>query len=80
MEAAVEVVGAVKRYRATTALDGVSLVARAGEVTALLGPNGAGKTTLVESAVGLRRLDAGACGCSAPTRRRRRPTTARRSG
>ncbi len=59
MEAAVEVVGAVKRYRATTALDGVSLVARAGEVTALLGPNGAGKTTLVESAVGLRRLDAG---------------------
>ncbi len=59
MEAAVEVVGAVKRYRSTTALDGVSLVARAGEVTALLGPNGAGKTTLVESAVGLRRLDAG---------------------
>jgi ABC-2 type transport system ATP-binding protein len=58
-QAVVEVVGAVKRYRSTTALDGLSLRACAGEVTALLGPNGAGKTTLVECAVGLRRLDAG---------------------
>ena len=57
--AVVEVVDAVKRYRSTTALDAVSLTARAGQVTALLGPNGAGKTTLVECAVGLRRLDSG---------------------
>ncbi|GAB4066486.1 ABC transporter ATP-binding protein [Angustibacter speluncae] len=52
-------VGARRTYGATTALDGVDLLARAGEVTALLGPNGAGKTTLVECAVGLRRLDGG---------------------
>ena len=58
-EPVVEVLGARKAYRTTTALDGVDLTARAGEVTALLGPNGAGKTTLVECAVGLRRLDGG---------------------
>jgi len=58
-QAVVEVVDAVKRYRGATALDGLSMLARAGEVTALLGPNGAGKTTLVECAVGLRRPDAG---------------------
>ena len=49
----------VKRYGATVAADGMSLVARAGEVTALLGPNGAGKTTAVECCVGLRRPDGG---------------------
>ena len=49
----------VKRYGATTAVDGLDLVARAGQVTALLGPNGAGKTTTVECCVGLRRADAG---------------------
>ena len=49
----------VKRYGATTAVDGLDLVARAGQVTALLGPNGAGKTTTVECCVGLRRADGG---------------------
>ena len=32
------------------AVDGLSLTARHGEITALLGPNGAGKTTTLESA------------------------------
>ncbi len=61
-EAVVEVLDAVKHYRGApgrTALDGLTLRAAPGEVTALLGPNGAGKTTLVECAVGLRRLDSG---------------------
>ena len=49
----------VKRYGSTVAADGMSLAARAGEITALLGPNGAGKTTAVECCVGLRRPDAG---------------------
>ncbi|MGB7364665.1 MAG: ATP-binding cassette domain-containing protein [Rhodococcus sp. (in: high G+C Gram-positive bacteria)] len=48
---AVEVHGLVKEYtgRRNThrALDGVDLIAAAGQVTAILGPNGAGKTTTV---------------------------------
>jgi ABC-2 type transport system ATP-binding protein len=58
--AAVEVDALVKRYGATTAVDGVSFAARAGSVLALLGPNGAGKTTTVETCEGFRRPDAGA--------------------
>lgn len=53
--AAVEVDGLVVRYGDLTAVDGVSLRARAGEVTALLGPNGAGKTSTIESIEGYRR-------------------------
>jgi ABC-2 type transport system ATP-binding protein len=49
----------VVRYGTTTAVDGVSFEAAAGQVTALLGPNGAGKTTTVETAEGYRRPDAG---------------------
>ncbi|MFC7374343.1 ABC transporter ATP-binding protein [Brachybacterium sp. GCM10030267] len=42
-------------YGPVRALDGLSLTARRGEVTALLGPNGAGKTTVVSCATGLLR-------------------------
>lgn len=41
------------------ALDGVTLRAQGGEVTALLGPNGAGKSTLLRVAKGLLRLESG---------------------
>ncbi|TXR57525.1 ABC transporter ATP-binding protein [Quadrisphaera setariae] len=57
--AALVVRGLVKRYGRRTALDGLDLEARRGEVTAVLGPNGAGKTTLVECCTGLRRPDGG---------------------
>ena len=42
-----------KRYGSVTALAGVSLEVREGELVGLLGPNGAGKSTLVKIACGL---------------------------
>ena len=51
--------GLHKAYGGVTALDGVDLTVRRGEVLALLGPNGAGKTTLVEILEGHREADAG---------------------
>src|SRR4051812_8272425 len=48
-----ELTDARKRYGAITALDGVTLRLRAGEVVALLGPNGAGKSTAVRTLLGL---------------------------
>ena len=49
----------VVRFGAKVALDGVSLTARRGEVTAVLGPNGAGKTTLVRCCTGLQPVSSG---------------------
>ncbi|MCW2892622.1 MAG: transporter related protein [Actinomycetia bacterium] len=49
----------VKRYGPTTAVDGLSLTAGHGKVTAILGPNGAGKTTTIEVCEGYRNADAG---------------------
>jgi ABC-2 type transport system ATP-binding protein len=49
----------VKRYGTLTAVDGLTLTARRGEVTAILGPNGAGKTTTIEICEGYRNADGG---------------------
>jgi ABC-2 type transport system ATP-binding protein len=49
----------VKRYGERVAVDGLTLTARRGEVTAILGPNGAGKTTTIETCEGYRRADGG---------------------
>ena len=49
----------VKSFGAVTALDGVDLELRRGEIVALLGPNGAGKSTAVAILLGLRRPDRG---------------------
>ena len=54
-----ELVGAIKRYGNTVALDGVHLDVRRGEVLALLGPNGAGKSTAISLWLGLLQPDAG---------------------
>jgi ABC-2 type transport system ATP-binding protein len=42
-----------KRYAGTTAVNNVSFVARAGEVTGYLGPNGSGKSTTLKMITGL---------------------------
>jgi ABC-2 type transport system ATP-binding protein len=49
----------VKTYGPVRAVDGVSLMAHAGEFIALLGPNGAGKSTLFQLLSGLFTADSG---------------------
>jgi ABC-2 type transport system ATP-binding protein len=56
---AVELDQAVKRFGPVTAVDGISLRIRPGEVVALLGPNGAGKTTTIDMLLGLSAPTAG---------------------
>ena len=58
MTTTVQLTGITKRYRGTTALDGVDLSFRPG-ITGLLGPNGAGKTTLLRIIATVLAPDAG---------------------
>lgn len=57
---AVTTAGLVKRYGASTALDGVDLQLPEHAVYVLVGPNGAGKSTLLRTLMGLVRRHAGA--------------------
>jgi ABC-2 type transport system ATP-binding protein len=52
---AIEVEGLTVTYGEVVAVDALSFLAEAGEVTCVLGPNGAGKTSTIESLEGLRR-------------------------
>jgi branched-chain amino acid transport system permease protein len=54
-----EVADLVKRFRGVTAVDGVSLSVRRGEILGVVGPNGSGKTTLFNVISGLYRPSAG---------------------
>ena len=60
---AVRLTGLVKRFgtgdRQVTAVDGIDLTVRPGEIVAFLGPNGAGKTTSIDMMLGFTRPDAG---------------------
>ena len=55
----IEARGLYKSFGGLKAVDGVSFVARDGEITGLLGPNGAGKTTTLRMLYTLLRPDAG---------------------
>jgi iron(III) transport system ATP-binding protein len=57
--AAVEFQSVVKRYGATTAVDGISFAVEAGTLATLLGPSGCGKTTTLRLIAGLEAVTAG---------------------
>jgi len=59
MANAIETRALRKSFGRTTALDGLDLTVRTGEVHAFLGPNGAGKTTTIRILLGLLRKDDG---------------------
>jgi ABC-2 type transport system ATP-binding protein len=56
---AVETHGLIKRFGASTAVDGVDLQVPRGSAFGYLGPNGAGKTTLIRVLLGLTHADGG---------------------
>ena len=59
MQNVIDIAGLVKRFGRTTALDGLDLAVRRGEVHGFLGPNGAGKSTTIRVLLGLLHADAG---------------------
>src|SRR3954453_13953648 len=56
---AVRLTGLAKQFGRVTAVDGVDLAVRPGEIVAFLGPNGAGKTTTIDMLLGFSKPDAG---------------------
>jgi ABC-2 type transport system ATP-binding protein len=62
-ELAIDVRGLTKRFGSRTAVDGIDLQVRRGEICGFLGPNGSGKTTFLRMLCGLLRPDAGSGTC-----------------
>ena len=54
-----EVRGLVKRFGGVTAVNGLDMTVRSGEIHALIGPNGSGKTSTLNVISGLYRADGG---------------------
>ena len=72
-----------KRFGSVQALDGISFVARPGQVFGFLGPNGAGKTTTMRIVLDIIHADEGSVtwrGAPRRSRRGERGATSPRSG
>ena len=75
-----EMRGVAKAFGATTALDGVDLAVRGGDVCALVGQNGAGKSTLMAILAGALAPDRGGMRLDGAPYAPRDPLEARRAG
>ena len=75
-----EVRDLVKRFGGLTAVNGVSLGVRPGEVVGLVGDNGAGKSTLIKCISGVHQADEGTISLDGQPVRFARPLEARRAG
>lgn len=60
---AIDVRGLTKRFGTRTAVDGIAIQVRRGEICGFLGPNGSGKTTTIRMLCGLLQPDAGEGHC-----------------
>ncbi|MBN2258656.1 MAG: ABC transporter ATP-binding protein [Anaerolineaceae bacterium] len=59
MQPLLEIQDVTITYEERQAVQGASLVVKAGHITALIGPNGAGKTSLMRAASGVKQVDSG---------------------
>jgi simple sugar transport system ATP-binding protein len=76
----IELRGVSKRFGAVTALEGIDLEARPGEVLGLLGDNGAGKSTLIKILSGFHEPSSGEIRIDGKPVRFRSPREARSLG
>jgi len=58
-----EIKGMVKSFKTVTAVDGINLNIKEGEIFGLLGPNGAGKSTAINILCGILHMDKGEVKC-----------------
>lgn len=63
MKNILEIKGLVKRFKTVTAVDGITLNIKEGEIFGLLGPNGAGKSTTINILCGILHMDKGEVKC-----------------
>jgi branched-chain amino acid transport system ATP-binding protein len=79
-DAVLELAGVEVRYGAVSAVRGLDLTLRRGEIVGLIGPNGAGKSTTLHAIMGLVPLHAGEIRSRGAPLRRRAPEAVARSG